>query len=67
MDPQRFTVALSYPSEGGRMNYPWDKNPDGSPRGPKDDLAAAREVIEQCGYWRRKEELADAKEAAKNW
>ncbi len=47
--------------------YPWDKNPDGSSRGPKDDLAAARKLIEQCGYWRRKEELEDAEEAAKSW
>jgi tetratricopeptide (TPR) repeat protein len=53
--------------EGGGMKYPWDKNPDGSPRGPKDDLAAARKLIEQCGYWRRKEELEDAEAAAKNW
>jgi hypothetical protein len=53
--------------EGGGMKYPWDQNTDGSPRGPKDDLAAARKLIEQCGYWRRKEELEDAEEAAKNW
>jgi hypothetical protein len=43
--------------------YPWDKNPDGSPRGPKDDLAAAEALINQCGYHRRDEELADAKRA----
>ncbi len=49
------------------MKYPWDKNPDGSPRGPKDDLAAAEKLINECGYHRRDEELADAKEAAKNW
>jgi tetratricopeptide (TPR) repeat protein len=53
--------------EGGRMKYPWDKNPDGTTRGPKDDLAAARKLIEQCGYGRRKEELEDAEEAAKGW
>lgn len=53
--------------EGGGMTYPWDKNPDGTARGPKDDLAAARKLIEQCGYWRRKEELEDAEEAAKGW
>jgi hypothetical protein len=52
---------------GGGMKYPWNKNPDGSDRGPRDDLAAARKLIEQCGYWRRKEELEDAEEAAKNW
>jgi len=53
--------------EGGGMKYPWDKNPDGTPRGPKDDLAAARKLIEKCGYWRRKEELEDAEDAAKGW
>lgn len=47
--------------------YPWNKNPDGTERGAKDDLVAARKLIEQCGYWRRKEELEDAEEAAKNW
>ena len=53
--------------EGGRMKYPWDRNPDGSPRGPQDDLDAAEKLINQCGYHRRDEELADAKEAAKRW
>src|SRR6185436_12873130 len=48
--------------------YPWDKFEDGSRgRGPKDDLADARKLIERCGYWRRKEELEDAEEAAKSW
>jgi hypothetical protein len=47
--------------------YPWDEDEHGKPRGPKDDLAAARKLIEQCGYHRRDEELADAEEAAKNW
>ena len=47
--------------------YPWNKKPDWTERGPKDDLAAARRLIEQCGYWRRKEELEDAEEAAKGW
>ena len=28
---------------------------------------AARKLIEECGYWRRKEELEDAEAAAKNW
>ncbi|HXH42104.1 MAG TPA: hypothetical protein VNN08_26000, partial [Thermoanaerobaculia bacterium] len=49
------------------VKYPWDKNPDGTRRGPKDDLAAARVIIERCGYWRRKEELDDADAAAKSW
>jgi tetratricopeptide (TPR) repeat protein len=39
--------------------YPWTS--------PHEDLAAARKLIEQCGYWRRKEELEDAEAAAKNW
>ena len=30
-------------------------------------LAQARKIIEDCGYWRRKEELEDAEEAAKQW
>jgi len=47
--------------------YPWNKNPDGTDRGPKDDLKDARKLIESCGYWRRKEELEDAEAAAKNW
>ncbi len=52
---------------GTSQPYPWNKNSDGTARGPKDDLAAARKLIEQCGYWRRKEELEDAEAAAKNW
>jgi tetratricopeptide (TPR) repeat protein len=51
----------------GVTPYPWDKDEQGQRRGPKDDLVAARKLIEQCGYWRRKEELEDAEEAAKNW
>jgi len=43
----------------GVKPYPWTS--------PQEDLAAARKLIEQCGYWRRKEELEDAEEAAKNW
>jgi len=39
----------------------WNKNPDGTPRGRKDDLAAAEKLINDCGYHRRDEELADAK------
>ncbi len=47
--------------------YPWGKDEQGNPRGPKDDLAAARTLIEQCGYGRRKEEREDAEQAAKGW
>lgn len=36
-------------------DYPWDS--------PAADLAAARRLIEQCGYWRRKEELEGAEAA----
>jgi hypothetical protein len=32
--------------------YPWES--------PQADLEAALRLIEQCGYWRRKEELEDA-------
>jgi hypothetical protein len=39
--------------EGGRMKYPWES--------PKADLAAAEKLIDDCGYHRRDEELADAK------
>jgi len=35
--------------------YPWDS--------PQTDLAAARKLIERCGYGRRKEELEDAEAA----
>jgi hypothetical protein len=47
--------------------YPWPTDADGRSRGPKDDLAAARQLVEKHGYWRRKEELEDAEEAAKQW
>jgi hypothetical protein len=47
--------------------YPWRAGPDGRPRGPKDDLADTRRLIERCGYWRRKEELADAEAVAHLW
>ncbi|MBI1981647.1 MAG: hypothetical protein HYS63_08890 [Methylocystis sp.] len=35
--------------------YPWES--------PQHDLAEARRLVEECGYWRRKEELADAEAA----
>jgi tetratricopeptide (TPR) repeat protein len=35
--------------------YPWES--------PQHDLAEARRLIEECGYWRRKEELKDAEAA----
>jgi hypothetical protein len=47
--------------------YPWNRNPDGTPRGPQDDLAAAERLINKCGYHRRDEELADAKDALKRF
>lgn len=31
----------------------------------KDELAKARALIEECGYWRRREELEDAEKAIK--
>lgn len=45
------------------QDYPWSKNDDGRARGPLDDLADARRLIERHGYWRRKEELEDAEAA----
>ena len=42
--------------------YPF-RNPDSSPRTAEDDLAAAEKLINDCGYHRRDEELADAKAA----
>jgi hypothetical protein len=56
--------------------YPWNKHPDGTPRGPQDDLVAAEKLIQhettcenpdgtiaKAHYGRRDEELADAKRA----
>ncbi len=42
-------------SEARSPTYPW--------KSPQDDLAAARKLIEQCGYGRRVEELTDAEAA----
>jgi hypothetical protein len=42
----------------GVKPYPWTS--------PQEDLSAARKLIEQCGYWRRKEELEDAEAALLN-
>jgi len=39
--------------------YPWDS--------AHTDLTTARQLIEQCGYWRRKQELEDAEYAALSW
>jgi hypothetical protein len=47
--------------------YPWATDASGRARGPKDDLAAARHLIEKDGYWRRKEELEDAERASAHW
>ena len=33
----------------------------------KEELKKARAMIERCGYWRRKQELEDAEQAAKHW
>lgn len=43
----------------GVTPYPWTS--------PQEDLVAARKLIEQCGYWRRKDELEDAEAAARDW
>ena len=31
------------------------------------ELQKARQMIEKCGYWRRREELEDAEHASKSW
>jgi hypothetical protein len=46
-------------NKGEKMKYPWDS--------PQADLDEAPRLIDQTGYHRRDEELADAIEAAKNW
>jgi tetratricopeptide (TPR) repeat protein len=56
---------------GKGQKYPWEeeKNRGGKTvknRTPKDDLDDAEYWINKCGYHRRDEELADAKEAIKN-
>jgi hypothetical protein len=44
--------------------YPWSTaGADGRPRGPRDDLAAARALITRHGYLRRMEELENAEAA----
>jgi hypothetical protein len=45
-----FGAGISHP--GALEKYPWES--------PEADLEAAAELIESCGYGRRKEELADA-------
>lgn len=40
-------------------HYPWQS--------PEADLAAARELIDRCGYGRRREELEDAETALAQW
>jgi hypothetical protein len=42
-----------------KARYPWES--------PEADLAAARALIERCGYGRRREELADAEAALTQW
>jgi len=64
----RWAADLAYDGwPGCDAAFAWDKNPDGTERGPKDDLAAAKKLINDCGYHRRDEELSDAEEAAKGW
>ena len=46
-------------AKGEMLKYPWES--------PAADLAAAENLINDCGYHRRDEELADAKETAKHW
>jgi len=57
-DTRLYRARLCGPRLAG-TEYPWES--------PQADLAAARKLLEQCGYGRRKEELEDAEEAAKSW
>ena len=52
---RRESEVRSQKSEVSREEYPWES--------PRVDLAAARKLIESCGYGRRKEELEDAEKA----
>jgi hypothetical protein len=59
-----FFAAIDSPSIHTRLffrekPYPWKSSPD--------DLAAAEKLINDCGYHRRDEELADAKRAKKSF
>ena len=42
-------------------------NVEGRMGKPKEELKRARALIEQCGYWRCKQELEGVKEAVKSW
>lgn len=55
----RYRARLFFREE----QYPWNRFPDASPRGPADDVAAAEKLFNECGYHLRDEELADAKGA----
>jgi tetratricopeptide (TPR) repeat protein len=44
-------------------SYPWNKKNNGDSSGPQDDLDEAGLLIEECGYHRRDEELAEAWQA----
>jgi hypothetical protein len=52
---QRAARVLTQVGEWRGERYPWES--------PKTDLDAAEKLVNQCGYHRRDEELADAKRA----
>lgn len=49
------TEVRSQGAGASGQKYPW--------KSPQDDLAAAEKLINDCGYHRRDQELADAKRA----
>ena len=51
--PSDGASVVADPESGGPEGYPWES--------PAADLAAAEKLINDCGYHRRDEELADAK------
>ena len=58
---EREGASGTHPTDSApRTHSVWSPYPWGS---PKEDLAAARKLIEECGYHRRDEELADAEAA----
>ncbi|MGH8588286.1 MAG: hypothetical protein ACREXX_02775 [Gammaproteobacteria bacterium] len=69
MGPSAFSAPAAA-TIGSRQSDAKEISDDGSPyRGesPRANLGAARRLIERCGYWRRKEKLEDAEDAAKDW
>ena len=67
LETEQARVYLTAAVDGFRRAGQQQYIPHGSLSRDKESLAKAAQLIKQCGYWRRKEELADAEEAAKQW